>query len=267
MAQVTADAAMWTGTTTNRKTGNVPTMAVGSTREQSLDSCEGCPMRPKKRGGNGECYAQNGGLVTKGHSSMIRAAESFREKTKHMSREEINAIPARKRKDYSLRTALQLAVKTAKMARLGSIGDPGALPLDYITKAVAAVRKAGLDAVGYTHHWRDKPELAGILMASCDDLSEVDDALAQGFRAAVVLPWDHEGKFTTPNGAKGIVCPAMVKQGLTCNDCRLCDGSKRGPVIGFPNHGKHVQHLIRKRNKPKTKANKSPTNWIDTLDI
>ena len=263
MAQVTADAAMWTGTSNNRKTGDVPTLAIGRTREQSLDSCEGCRMRPKERGGNGECYSQNGGLVTKGHGSMIRAADRWDKLTP----EEQAAIPLKKRRDYSLKTALQQSTRSAKMARFGSIGDPGALPLDYITKAIAAVRKAGLDPVGYTHHWRDKPELAGVFMASCDDLSEVDDALSQGFRAAVVLPWDHEGKFTTPGGAKGIVCPAMVKQGLTCNDCRLCDGSKRGPVIGFPNHGKHVQHLLRKRDKLKTKAKQLASNWLDKLDI
>ncbi len=241
MAQVTADAAMWTGTTKNVKTGNVPTLWVGKTREQSYDSCKGCKLLETK-----DCYAQFG-TPSMAHKSMIRAAD--------------------KGKDYSLKQALMDSRRSAKMARFGAIGDPGALPLDYITKAIAAVRKAGLDPVGYTHHWRDKPELAGVFMASCDDLSEVDDALAKGFRAAVVLPWDHEGKFTTPGGAKGIVCPAMVKQGLTCNDCRLCDGSKRGPVIGFPNHGPQVQHLLRKRDKLKTKAKQLASNWLDKLDI
>ena len=263
---VPESAAMWTGTTNNRKTGNVPTLAIGSTRDESLDSCEGCALRPKDRGGNGECYAQTG-TPAMGHHSMIRAADSFREKTAHLSAEEVKAIPAKKRKDYKLSTALELTLNTAKMARFGSIGDPGALPLSYLKKAASACKKAGLDVVGYTHHWRVKPELAGLLMASCDDLSQVDKALDMGFRAAVVLPWDHEGRFATPNGAKGIVCPAMVVDGMTCNDCRLCDGSKPGPVIGFPNHGQQVQHLIRKRDKLKTKAKKLARNWITNLDI
>jgi len=228
---------MWTASTKNRKTHDVPTMAVGSTRSESKASCEGCPLLE-----SGDCYAQYG-TPAMGHASMIRAAAKGR--------------------DYSLRAALGAAKRSARMARFGSIGDPGALPYDYLVQAANACRKAGLDVVGYTHHWRVKPRLAGLLMASCDSLDEVDRALAMGFRAAVVLPWDHVGRFTTANGAKGIVCPAMVKEGLTCNQCRLCDGSKRGPVIGFPNHGPKVQHKLRKRDKLRAAA----TNWIDQLDI
>ncbi len=241
MLQVGQDAAMWTGTTKNRKTGDVPTLAIGRTRQQSLESCKGC-----KQLETGECYAQFG-TPAMGHNSMIKAAA--------------------KGKDYSLKAALKQSKRSAKMARFGSIGDPGALPHSYLIKAADACRKAGLDVVGYTHHWRTKPKLAGLLMASCDDISEADAALAMGYRVAVVLPWDHVGKFTTPNGAKGIVCPAMVKEGLTCNECRLCDGSKRGPVIGFPNHGPKVQHLLRKRDKLKTKAKQLASNWLDKLDI
>ena len=60
-----------------------------------------------------------------------------------------------------------------------------------------------------------------------------------GFRVAAVLPWSFQGRtFTTPGGTKGIVCPAILSpEKVTCNDCRLCDGSKPGPVIGFPDHG------------------------------
>ncbi len=56
-----------TPTTKNIKTGNVPTIAIGATREESLDSCRavGCPMLHKKHGGQGGggeplCYSQNG---------------------------------------------------------------------------------------------------------------------------------------------------------------------------------------------------------------
>ena len=168
-----------------------------------------------------------------------------------------------KGKDYSLRNALQTAKRSAKMARFGAIGDPSALPKAYLSKAIKAVKAIGLDVVGYTHHWRVKPHLAGVFMASCDDVSEVDTALDAGFRAAVVLPWNHEGKFTTPNGATGIVCPAMVSDKVTCNTCRLCDGSKPGPVIGFPNHGPSDSH---KRRAAKA-AKPTPATILDSLDI
>ena len=235
--QVPATAAMWTGTTANTKTGDVPTLWIGQTRGESLASCKGCPLLESK-----DCYAQFG-RPSMAHTSMRRAQT--------------------RGKDYSLRNALQTAKRSAKMARFGAIGDPGALPMAYLSKAIKAVRSIGLDVVGYTHHWRVKPHLAGVFMASCDDVSEVDGALAAGFRAAVVLPWDHKGKFTTPNGATGIVCPAMVSDRVTCNTCRLCDGSKPGPVIGFPNHG---PKYIKKRSAAKA-AEPTPSTILDSLDI
>jgi len=235
---VPASAAMWTATTANSKTGNIPTLWVGSTREESKASCKGCPLLD-----NG-CYAQ-GGTPSMGHSSMIRAAD--------------------KGKTYSLKDALLQSSRSAKMARFGAIGDPGALPLTYLNKAVKAVRSVGLDVVGYTHHWRGLPKLAGVFMASCDTLEDCDDAKSMGYRAAVVLPWDHKGKFTTPKGLKGIVCPAMAAEdkgkSVTCNECRLCDGSKPGPIIGFPNHGPKDSH---KRRAAKIAAKPSP---IQNLDI
>lgn len=239
---VPATAAMWTGTTKNTKTGDVPTLWVGSTREESKASCKGCPLLD-----SGDCYAQFG-TPSIGHGSMIRAA--------------------RKGKRYTLKAALQTSKRSAKMARFGAIGDPAALPMQYLRKAIKAVRSVGLDPVGYTHHWRSKPELAGVFMASCDSLEDCDNAIAMGYRAAVVLPWDHKGKFTTPQGAKGIVCPAMAAEekgkSVTCNDCRLCDGSKSGPVIGFPNHGPKDSH---KRRAAKAAAKTVAADLLSTLDI
>jgi hypothetical protein len=238
---VPATAAMWTGTTANTKTGDIPTLWVGSSREESKASCKGCPLL------NNGCYAQ-GGTPSMAHSSMIRAAK--------------------KGKRYTLKAALQASKRSAKMARFGAIGDPAALPLAYLKKAIGAVKAMGLDAVGYTHHWRSKPELAGVFMASCDSLEDCDDAMSMGYRAAVVLPWDHTGRFTTPQGAKGIVCPAMAAEekgkSVTCNDCRLCDGSKPGPIIGFPNHGPKDAH---KRRAAKLAAQSAAASILSTLDI
>jgi hypothetical protein len=76
-------------------------------------------------------------------------------------------------------------------------------------------------------------------MASTDTLEDADEAIARGWKVATVLPSDHnERTWTTPGGNKGIVCPAMMAPGkVTCNSCRLCDPSKAGPHIGFPDHG------------------------------
>lgn len=205
-------AALWVRGGRNTKTGDVPALHIGRTRAESKASCEGCPLLD-----NGNCYAQYGTPAI-AHSAMVKAHA--------------------RGKDYSLKAALAGSRRAAKMVRLGAIGDPGALSLRYLSKAIKMIRSEGMDAVGYTHHWRERPDLAGMLMASCDTIAQADEALAMGYRAAVVLPADHVGSFTTPNGAKGIVCPAIKAPGkVTCNTCRLCDGSKRGPVIGFPDHG------------------------------
>ena len=75
-------------------------------------------------------------------------------------------------------------------------------------------------------------------MASCDTLAQADKAIADGWRATVLLPRDHSGrKFTTPDGHAGVVCPAQLEPEIvTCNTCRICDGSKAGPVVGFIDH-------------------------------
>ena len=229
--QVPEEAALWTETTSNTKTGPVPTLAIGRTREESKASCVGCKHLTNKT-----CYAQNG-TVAMGHNAMVKAYAKDPE-------------PERR---YSLRRALANRRLSAKMVRLGSIGDPGALPGGYLARVLDVIKGEGLDPVGYTHHWRGRPDLAGLLMASVDTLHEADEAIRAGFRAAVVLPWDWKARrFTTPEGHVGIVCPAILKPDVvTCNTCRLCNGAKAGPVIGFPDHGPKVRHLIRKLKRSK----------------
>ena len=216
-----------TATSKNSKIGNVPQIWIGATREESRQSCRdvGCPLLHKKHGGQGGdgapvCYAQHG-TPSFGHSAMARAAA--------------------RGKDYSLVTALDHASRSARMVRLGAIGDPAALaPIDgaFIRRMVA---RAGMSLVGYTHGWvlASATQWRGRIMASCDSLEDADRAIDAGWRATVVLPSDHEGRiFSTPARHTGIVCPAILKPGkVTCNTCRLCDGSKDGPVIGFPDHG------------------------------
>ncbi len=43
---------LWTATTSNSKTGPVPTLAVGATREQSLESCRDCGLLKGNRADN-----------------------------------------------------------------------------------------------------------------------------------------------------------------------------------------------------------------------
>lgn len=206
---------LWNATTRNRKTGNVPTAWIGPTLAEARASCAGCPAL------DAGCYAHSG--------------------TPRIGLASIARTPG---KDRSLRAALRDRVASARMVRYTALGDGGRVPRAVADDIVATVRAAGLQLVGYTHHWREEQvadSWRGRLMASADTLAEADEAARDGWRVAVVLPKGSTGA-TTPDGRKVVVCPAIKTHGaVTCNQCRLCDGSARGPVIGFPAHGNQTE--------------------------
>ena len=222
---------LWLAETTNRKTGNIPTLYLGSTREESKATCAGCPLLD-----NG-CYSQ-GGTVAMGHSSTI----------KKLDRVGMGA--------YSIENALRNSWRGAKYARATAIGDAARAAPEKIRADHDAVRAFGLGWLAYTHFpWEALANgVADLFVASVSSLADADAVLAAGYtRAAVVLPWDayqHGRTFTTPAGEKGVICPALWAHSkdkrLTCNDCGLCDPVARGPkVVGFPDHGPGVKGRIR----------------------
>ena len=105
--------------------------------------------------------------------------------------------------------------------RLGSYGDPAAVPLR-IWRAVTA-RAAFW--TGYTHQWRDcNPNYADWCMASCDSEADRREARALGYRTY---------RTTAHNAfanrlAGEVVCPASHEAGqkTTCDQCRLCSGTR-----------------------------------------
>lgn len=105
------------------------------------------------------------------------------------------------------------------MVRVGSYGDPGALPA-YVTREL--VSRAGAHT-GYTHQWRARPDLAGILQASVETLTDAKEAWSLGwstFRLAS-KPVQGEKKCPAPRGA-------------TCEKCRACCGRENRIL---PPHG------------------------------
>jgi hypothetical protein len=213
--------------TKNAKTGDVPTLAIGATREESLASCEAirCPLLA-----SGECYAQHGS-VSWGHRSAIDKIQ----------RKGIDATsPA------AAIAAVAARAFSARMVRIGSIGDPSVARRDTLWAFVDEARRHGLAVVGYTHGWRRKvaADLHGTLMASCETLVDADKAVAKGWRATVVVPADAPRTMATPAGRKVVVCPAQVTDGrVQCNECRMCDASKPGPIVAFRAHGPKTRKL------------------------
>ena len=185
---------LWLGTTTNKKTGNVPTLWVGATREESLDSCGSCPLLKRNAPDNkARCYAQHGS-PSFAHAAMVKCAS--------------------KGKDYSFARAVLNRAASARMVRFGAIGDPAAIDPDILLRWIKGSRKLGLDVVGYTHQWREDAHqwLSAHFMASCDSLDEVDEAERMGWRACVVVRPDFT-KGRTHDGTKAVVvCPAIAAE-------------------------------------------------------
>jgi hypothetical protein len=121
---------------------------------------------------------------------------------------------------YELLTPAQakLALRRRNV-RIGSYGDPGAVPMAVWREALGRASAV----TGYTHLWRRFPELAAFCMASCDTPVERDEAKALGFRTFRVRARDEP--LVTGEGH----CPASAEMNhaTTCNSCLLCGGNRR----------------------------------------
>ncbi|QOC54178.1 hypothetical protein [Caulobacter vibrioides] len=114
-----------------------------------------------------------------------------------------------------------------RMVRLGSYGDPAAVPV-WVWEALTARAKGW---TGYTHQWRVAPALKALCMASVDDFAEAVTARAQGWRTFRVRT---AGEALEP---REFICPASAEAGqkTDCASCRACMGTdakaKASPVI------------------------------------
>ena len=111
-------------------------------------------------------------------------------------------------------------ILAGRKVRLGSYGDPAALPF-----AVWSVALAKTEArTGYSHAWRSvSPALAQFVMASCDSTQDATDAKALGYRTFRVtsLPAPADKR-------RGeVVCGASKEAGYktTCAACLACGGN------------------------------------------
>jgi len=114
--------------------------------------------------------------------------------------------------------------------RLGAWGDPAAIPIGVLKDILGRSPKH----TGYTHQWRNNPELAEIVMASVDNESEAIEASELGWRYFRVL---HKGDTL---GSGEILCPASKEAGkkVTCADCGLCAGnSRKAKNVAIYQHG------------------------------
>lgn len=108
-----------------------------------------------------------------------------------------------------------------RFVRLGSYGDPAAVPFE----VWEGVTDAAAGWTGYSHQWRTCDQrLASLCMASCDTPCQRADAVAAGWRTFRVRLDDQ------PVEPGEFACPASQEAGKrkTCEECRACSGAKSG---------------------------------------
>jgi hypothetical protein len=201
----------------NQKTGPIPVSTTHS------DSCPAaCPMK------NGACYAKHGPLaiIWKQVESVGLPWGAFCEK--------VSAMPE------------------GQLWRHNQAGDlPGVsdhIDRPLLDQLVAA--NTGRRGFTYTH----KPVLgdehshnqAAVAFAnrsgftinlSANNLGEVDALADLGIGpVAAMVPEATPEKFTTPDGRRGVICPAQTRDNVSCATCQLCS-RQRSVVVGFRTHG------------------------------
>jgi hypothetical protein len=163
--------------------------------------CGDCPHRPVVRPDGrrtlGSCYVNVG-------QGPLAVREAYRRGA---------YLPFRPRR--------HLRCFRGRLIRLGSYGDPAAVPLA-VWEAVCEV-SAGW--TGYTHQFRTcDRRFARYCMASCETVADRRLALQLGYRTfRVRLP-------EQPLDEGECVCPASEEGGgrLTCAECRACSGAGGG---------------------------------------
>ena len=196
---------------TNSKTGAMvqtyilrddvePTAAIKSGQDSSI--CGDCTHRGDGTGKGRTCYVN----VGQGPLAVYRAAQ----RGVYPVAADIAAIGAR------------------RIVRLGTYGDPAAVPVGIWQ----ALTSACVGHTGYTHQWRKAPELR--------------DAHAAGWRTfRVALPCD------APRIESEAICPASAEAGkkLTCAQCLACAGAngRRGSIVIQAHGGFAVMANIRRK--------------------
>lgn len=189
--------------TTNAKTGNMvqtyilvdngQTPIVNANTLQDVAVCGGCKHR---HGTGGGCYVN----LLRGPLPVWRAFMAGR-------------YP------HSLAGAMKAA--QGRMVRLGSYGDPAAVPA-HVWKSLL---RFAAGHTGYTHQWATMPTdviepIMEVCMASVDNMWEYRTAKATGYRTFRIRSAE---ELVNP---REIICPASAEAGRRreCITCRACTG-------------------------------------------
>lgn len=203
----------------NKKTGPIPVSTTGA------DSCpSACPFNTANEGG---CYANGGPLaihwrkVTEGKSgeSFKRFAEKIEQLPQGQLWRHNQAGDLQGKGNRIDAAALRLLVKA-------NVGKRG------FTYTHKPMDKANAAAVAHANANGFTVNLSGNNLAHADKLA----SLAIG-PVVTVLPANATENTTTPQGRKVVVCPAAIRDDISCATCKLCAIATRDFIVGFPAHG------------------------------
>jgi len=133
-----------------------------------------------------------------------------------------------------------------KSIRLGSFGDPAAVPFEVWEKLCSFSGKKFKNFVGYTHQWKTCDQrLSNFCMASVDSIDnyskEYELAKEMGWRTFRVYgTLDKDVNFSDKLNKNEIICPASEQGGkkTICENCGLCSGNNiKAKDIMIPFHG------------------------------
>lgn len=201
----------------NVKTGPIP---VSTTTAETCP--DNCPFKAKG------CYAKGGPLaihwrkVTEGKSGMnwddfCRAIDGL-PKGQLWRHNQAGDLPGEN--DNLDTIALGQLVQANKGKRGFTYTHK---PLDTQNERLAVKRA---NAQGFTIN------LSANNPAHADILSDLDLG-----PVVTVLPQDQTENSTTPAGRKVVVCPATIRDNISCATCGLCQKVNRDCIVGFPAHG------------------------------
>ncbi len=219
---------LFTAISRNQKTGPIP--VTTSSKVTCPDSC------PLKRG---PCYAMAGALnihwsrLTAGASGMswdglLSAIRKLRRGTlwRHNQAGDLparegdltgNSIDRSKLRELTRANSGKLAICYSHKPVLDSQSPEAKANRVSIAEAIAG---------GFT------------INLSANNLTHADALLKLGIAPVVaIVPTEQVTNCKTPGGARAIICPASVREGVTCSTCGLCARAKREYVICFPSHG------------------------------
>lgn len=200
----------------NAKTGPIP---VSTTEEASC--APSCPVN-----GSG-CYAQTGPLAL--HWKKVSAGE--------------------RGMDWKTFCNAIADLPDGQLWRHNQAGD---LPhvrgeIDRPKAFALAASNVGRRGFTYTHHdigigknlrtlWAVN-EMGLTVSLSGNSVDHADALAYTKLPVVAILPRDKLANFKSPAGNQVVVCPATVREDISCATCQLCFQRERGTIVGFPAHG------------------------------